>query len=236
MCAASVLQVYQQNLGRAVELVRAGLDLFSEIGDSSGVVSAKIDLCYITCLTGDISQSVALAEEVLPICRANSDRFGEAQLLDGVLGEVAFRQGDYARAAALHEQSLALRRALQDTDGMAWSLFLLAKNLRAFGDAARAQQLYEESRVLWRQLGNRRWYADALHELGELIYGRGDYPQAKALFEESLATAKNLGDCYLATRASFSLEMVTRDLKKQQQAPIHLKPSPASLQSVGYAQ
>ena len=104
-----------------------------------------------------LAQSVALAEEVLPVCRANGDRFSEAQLLDAVLGEVAFSQGDYARAAALHEQSLALRRALHDTDGIAWSLFLLARNLCALGDVARAQQLYEESRALWRQLGNRRW-------------------------------------------------------------------------------
>jgi predicted ATPase len=238
MCTASVLQVYQQNLIRAVELVRAGLDLFNEIGDSSGVVSAKIDLSYISCLNGDISPSVALAEEVLPTCRATGDRFSEAQLLDGVLGEVAFCQGDYARAAALHEQSLALRRALHDTDGIAWSLFLLAKNLCALGDAARAQQHYEESRVLWRQLSNRRWSVEVLHQLGELVYRQGDYAQAKALFEESLTTAQSLGDQYLATRALDDLEMVAREAGKHPPALVYFQQSAASalVQSVGYVQ
>jgi len=236
MCAASILQVYQQNLVRAVELAQTSLDLFNEIGDSSGAVSAKIDLCYVSCLNGDISQSVALAEEVLPVCRAHGDRFSEAQLLDGVLGEAAFRQGDYVRAAALHEQSLALRRALHDTDGMAWSLFLIAKNLHALGDTARAQQLYEESRELWRELGNRRWSVEVLHQLGRLIYRRGDYSQAKALFEESLTTAKKLGSAYLTTRALSDLEMVIHKIGKQPPAPIHLNPSSGAVSLGGYVQ
>jgi predicted ATPase len=238
MCAASVLQVYQQNLIRAMELARASLDLFSEIGDSPGVVFAKMGLSYITCLNGDTSESVALVEEVLPLCRATGDRFSEAQLLDAVLGEVAFRQGDYTRAAAWHEQSLALRRALHDADGIAWSLFLLARNLHALGDATRAQQLYEESRVLWRQLGNRRWSVEVLHKLGELVYRQGDYAQAKALFEECLTTAHSLGDQYLATRALDDLEMVAREAGKHPQALVYFQKSTASalVQSVGYVQ
>lgn len=238
MGAAGILNGLLRNPINAMELVQASLNLFNEIGDSSGVTSAKIDLSYVTCLNGKLSQAVALAEEVLPLCCAGGDHFGEAQLLDAVLGEVAFMQGDYGRAATCHEEAAALRRTLHDTDGLAFSFFLLARNVYALGDTVRAQQLYEESRVLWQQLGNRRWSADVLHELGKLLYRQGDHIQAKTLFEESLATAKSFGDPYCTTRALSDLEMVTRVAENQPQTPIYLKPTPAlaRVQFDGYAQ
>ncbi len=201
MRVASELHRLQRNPTRAMELAQGSLDLFSAIGDTSGLISAKIAFVASIRRSGDILRSVALAEEILPICRANGDRFSEAQLLDMVLGEVAFAQGDYARAIALHEQALALRRVLHDTDGEALSLFLLAGSLRALGDTARARTLYEESRVLWRQLRNWRWYTDVLDELGRLACAQGDYPQAEALFEESLSTAQWVYDQYRTMRA-----------------------------------
>ena len=220
LLVASTLHAVQRNQTKAKELVETSLKLFSDIGDSPGVVSAKINLSYVACLNGDIAQSITLAEEVLPVCQANGDRFGEAQVLDSVLGEVAFMQGDYAAAAACHEAALALRRDLRDIDGIAWSSFLLARNVYALGDVTRAQQLYEEARALWRQLGNRLWYTSALHELGQLARSQGDHARAKALFEESLTTARSCGDPYSTTRALSDLRLMERDAGNQPQASI----------------
>jgi tetratricopeptide (TPR) repeat protein len=181
---------------------------------------------------GDVRQGAALAEEMLQVCRANGDRFDEAELLDGPLSAVAFTQGNYARAAALHEQSLALRCALHDTDGEAWSLFLLARSVSALGDMERSRTLYEESRALWRQLGNWREYANVLDELGRLACRRGDNSLARALFEESLTTAQSIYDRYRMARALCALGMVACGEGDFTQAQASLKQMTASVREL----
>jgi non-specific serine/threonine protein kinase len=232
MRVASALHGLQRNRTRAMELAQASHDLFSEIGDPSGVVSDKIALSAATCWSGDVHQGAALAEEMLQVCRANGDRFDEAELLDGPLSAVAFTQGNYARAAALHEQSLALRCALHDTDGEAWSLFLLARSVSALGDMERSRTLYEESRALWRQLGNWREYANVLDELGRLACRRGDNSLARALFEESLTTAQSIYDRYRMARALCALGMVACGEGDFTQAQASLKQMMASVREL----
>ena len=230
MRVASALHGLQGNPTKSMELAQDSLDLFSEIGDPSGVVSAKIALIARIYYNGDVRQSAVLAEETLSVCRTNGDHFNEAELLDGPLSAVAFAQGNYARAVALHERALALRRALHDTDGEAWSLFLLAGNVRALGDLARARILYEESRALWRQLGNWRWYADALAEQGRVARAQGDDVQAKALFEESLSAARRIYDQYRMTRAL--CELLTCTKENYNQAQTSLKQIAASVREL----
>jgi tetratricopeptide (TPR) repeat protein len=223
MRAASVLHALEANPGRALDLARNSLELFGEIDDPAGMISARIALSLATYWNGDYRQSVALAEELLPICRAQGDRFSEAQLLDAILGEVAFIQGDYARAAGLHEQSLTLRRTFRDTDGLAWTLFLLGRNLHALGDAARARALYEESRGLWQQLGHRRWSADVLDKLGTLACGQGDYAQARVFLEESMAVARRFGDSDRTACALCDLAMLACAENNVTQAQIYIR-------------
>jgi non-specific serine/threonine protein kinase len=202
---AASLHALLGNRTRAMELTKSCLQLFEEIGDQSGVVSAKVQLSVGIFRSGNVYKGVALAEEVLVMCRTIGDRFNEAELLDGPLSGAALIQGDYARAIALHEQALALRRALHDMDGEAWSLYLLAGSVLAHGDTQRAKTLLEKSCALWRQLGSWRWYASALDELGRVVYKRGNYAQAQILFEECLATAQRIYDPYWTASATCDL-------------------------------
>ena len=232
MRAASVLHALENNSLRAMELARNSLELFGEIDDPAGVTSAKIALSLATYWNGDYRQSVALAEDLLTVCRANGDRFHEAQLLDAILGQVAFFQGDYARAAGLHEQSLVLRRTFHDIDGLAWTLFLLGRSLFALGDTVRAQTLYEESRALWQQLGNRRWSADVLDELGRLARVQGNYVQANALFEDSLAVARSFGDSDRTACALCDLAMLACEENNAAQAQGYLRQAAVLIQDL----
>lgn len=223
MRVASSLHGLQGDPTKALELALSGLNLFEEIGDQSGAVSSKAHLSILILLSGNVHKSVSLAEEALVMCQTNGDHFTEAELLDGPLSTAALMQDDYARAIALHEQALALRRALHDTDGEAWSLFMLAGSVYAFGDTLRSQTLYVECCALWREVGNWRWYADALDELGRVICKRGDYSQAKALFEESLITAQNMYDPYRMARAMCDLAKVACTVEDYTQAQALLK-------------
>jgi tetratricopeptide (TPR) repeat protein len=103
-------------------------------------------------------------------------------------------QGDYARARALQEESLSVRRELGDRRGIAYSLINLGIVAREQGDAARARALQEESLTLFRELDDRRNIAYTLTNLGNLACDQGDFARATLLHQESLALHRELGD------------------------------------------
>ena len=66
-----------------------------------------------------------------------ADRVRIAILLNN-LGYLAFQQGEYSAARALHEESLTIRRELDDSGGIAYSLSGLADVALQQGDYAAA--------------------------------------------------------------------------------------------------
>ena len=72
---------------------------------------------------------------------------------------MAFFQGDYDRAAALWEESLALFRDLGDTIGIAYSYGNLGLVADAQDDYERAIASYEQALALFRQLDDRTYIA-----------------------------------------------------------------------------
>jgi len=109
-------------------------------------------------------------------------------------GSLARRQGEYARAAALHEEALALWRALGDTRGVSVALGNLGRVALRQGDEARALALLEETLRLKHRVGDTRGSAGTLTSLGRIAARRGEYARATGLLEESLALKGALGD------------------------------------------
>jgi predicted ATPase/DNA-binding XRE family transcriptional regulator len=108
-------------------------------------------------------------------------------------GELAFGQGDHARAAQLFEEALALYRGLGDVGGIADVLVELGQVARAQGEHDRAAALSEEGLRLGRELGDSRVVAIALVTLGRVDSHRGDAEGAIARHEESLAHFRKIG-------------------------------------------
>jgi tetratricopeptide (TPR) repeat protein len=118
-----------------------------------------------------------------------------AQTLNGA-GVLAYTQGDFTAAHAFLQESLALRRELGDTWGIAASLNNLGLVAEEQGDYAAARALFEESLALERELGNTWGIAASLTNLGNVAYTQGDYTAARTLQEESLALKRELGDTW----------------------------------------
>ena len=127
-------------------------------------------------------------------------------------GNLATEQGDYARATGLHEESLALRRDLNDTLGIANSFNNLGNLAWLQGDAARAAVWYEESLVLRRHLRDTWGIATCLDGLGGVAYYQGDVARAQVLYEESLALRRELGDTAGLAHALGNLGEVVHEL------------------------
>jgi predicted ATPase/transcriptional regulator with XRE-family HTH domain len=116
-----------------------------------------------------------------------------ARALNGA-GNLASRQGDYERATALHEETLALHRALGERQGIAGSLSSLGVVASRQGRYERAAALLTESMAIWRSLGDRRGMANALSDLGWVAQARGEYGNAAELLGQALALYGELAD------------------------------------------
>jgi non-specific serine/threonine protein kinase len=110
------------------------------------------------------------------------------------LGCVARRQGDYAAARVLHEQSLSLSRELSDRAAIAQSLANLGHVARAIGDMPTAHQRYTESLLIRRQIGDRHGIAMTSGNLGVLAARAADPDLARTLLNESLGVARTVDD------------------------------------------
>jgi predicted ATPase/DNA-binding SARP family transcriptional activator/Tfp pilus assembly protein PilF len=117
----------------------------------------------------------------------------KAKALNGA-GALAILQGATHAGRIFYEQSLAIRRALGDTRGVAVSLNNLGLLAHEQGDYAAARALHEESLALRRELGDQGGLASSLNNLGIVAYQQGDYAAARALYQESLALRRELGD------------------------------------------
>jgi DNA-binding CsgD family transcriptional regulator len=110
------------------------------------------------------------------------------------LAHVAAYQGDYARASALNEESLALYRKRGDTRGITITLLYLAEiSFSSHGDPATVRSLIEESLTLAKQVGDTSSVAYGLTFLGWVELSQGNALLARSLVEESIALCREMG-------------------------------------------
>ncbi len=110
--------------------------------------------------------------------------------------QLAWRQGDDARATALAEKGLAVSGELGDRDEIAWHHLALGTTLLQ-SDAIRAKASLEKSLVLSGELGDSWRVSVALAYLGVVARHHGDYEQAAAYYEKSHALSREVGDKWL---------------------------------------
>jgi predicted ATPase/transcriptional regulator with XRE-family HTH domain len=102
--------------------------------------------------------------------------------------------GEYTRAQELAEQSLALFRADEIPEGIAWALDRLGDLAMMHDNTARASVLAEESLALHQELCDRWWIANDLAKLGQIAHRQGDNARAAVLFDDSLTLFRELED------------------------------------------
>ena len=145
---------------------------------------------------GHFSEGREWLEQLLALNKSNSETESvmmRARALNGA-GVLAFNQGDFKRAAALYEDSLALYRKLGHKESIAYVLNNLAGVANHQSAYGRAAALLEESVALLHSLGDKRNIALSLISLGIVVMDQGDYDRALVLFKEGRALSQDLGD------------------------------------------
>ncbi len=130
---------------------------------------------------------------------------GRARALSAA-GWCTERAGEYERAAALFEESIAIWRDLGDKRGTAIALALFGRLEQSRGNYDRAWTLLEESRGLFREIGGESGQDAPLAVfLAQVAKNRGDYERAISLFEECLTLARERGDAHATSSVLRSL-------------------------------
>jgi predicted ATPase/DNA-binding SARP family transcriptional activator len=109
-------------------------------------------------------------------------------------GGFAELQRDMEVSRRLHEESLAIGRALGDRAVIASALLHLGGLAMNVWDVAAARPLVEEGLAIRRELGDPREIASALSTMADLCSRKWDLPAERALLEESLAIWRSLDD------------------------------------------
>ena len=108
------------------------------------------------------------------------------------LGLVTREQGDFGRASALFEESLAFHRAVDDRACVALALIGLADVARDQGDTERVRAYGEQALAILRELGMQWAIGFTLNTLALGAYYAGDLARALRLIRESEALFRDL--------------------------------------------
>lgn len=176
----------------AVRRLEAGLQLYRQIDDRTGVAAVLNVLGSIARERGRYARSEALYQESLQLVSADDDCPRMAQV-HGYLGFTAWLQGHWEQAVTETEQSLAAFRDLGDEEGIVWALLSLGTVAQYQGANGRAAELLEQAHRMSGHLGYREGVAWSLHALG-LLARRQQEARAEQLLLDALATHRELGD------------------------------------------
>ena len=108
-----------------------------------------------------------------------------------VTGILAAGQGDYDRAVALYEESLALYQDLGHERGTSGPLRELGDVAYHRGDYERAVLLSEQALAISREFGSAFGSGLAVCTLADALRARGEIERARTLLEESLASLRH---------------------------------------------
>ncbi len=102
--------------------------------------------------------------------------------------------GDFPRAIAFLEESVALWRQTSDQSGLAMALSNLGASMLRQGDAVSAQTLVEEALQLAKQHDDKLGILFSLEVLGHVASRKGNTGKAIELYSKALALAEQEGD------------------------------------------
>jgi predicted ATPase/transcriptional regulator with XRE-family HTH domain len=109
-------------------------------------------------------------------------------------GNIAVDLADYLSARNFYEESLAIRRELEDEVNACRALDGLGLVRWRQGEYAAARVAHESTLRVWQELGWKREVALALQNLGRVALAEGEYVGARRSFDGSLAIRRELGD------------------------------------------
>ena len=116
--------------------------------------------------------------------------------------------GNLREAKPLLQGSIPPYQAVDDKEGVAFSLNSLGDLARQSGKLQVAETTYQQARATAEEIEDKIAIAYVFCSLGDVLVDRGDLSGARAAYEKSLALRTQVGQTQLAGEAQVSLALV----------------------------
>ena len=147
-------------------------------------------LAYFWSVREHLREGLAAIEAALRRGRAGPPALRAKALAGG--SRLSESLGDYVRALAFAEESLAAYRLVGDRRGTARALVSLGVAAGNLGDGERTLEVYEESAAIYRLLDDQRGLAMVLNNTAYELIRNGEYQRGRALCVEALPILERL--------------------------------------------
>lgn len=141
----------------------------------------------------DPKGAIALDEDAQQIFEQAGDNYGVARARYR-MGDLLFRQGQFAQSNAVLELALRDFRALGNDGYAAATLNDIAGGLMEMGEISQAKTMYERALVARRLVRDKRGIADTMTNLGTILQRQGDLAGATKYNEEALVLYREIGE------------------------------------------
>ena len=121
------------------------------------------------------------------------EQMSQANILNDI-GLMHEMLGEWDMAKKAYEESLIVRRNIQNEAGIAVALHNLGRVAQHMKDTENAKRLYNESLNIRRKFGEQYGISLILGQLGVLAQELGDFQEARRLYDESLEISNSIND------------------------------------------
>jgi tetratricopeptide (TPR) repeat protein len=185
------------NYDQAIAVYRSTLDFATARADQALELAALVQLAKVLAVAAmryDPKQSQAICDRALELARALDDHHAQARVLWTMMLLNLYGAGGAHEGVRYGEQSLALARALNWREQMAFTLNDLFYTYLNLGEMVRARECADEARALWRELDNKPMLTDSLNAaaMGHIMHG--EFEDALGLLQESRAVCEKIGN------------------------------------------
>ena len=205
---AGALRSFWRMRGRLGEGA-AALERALQTGGGTPATRAKALVALASLLNLQANHAVAagLAEEARALFASLGDKRGVAEALrriaahhaEHAMTTVPFNAEEFARAEALWQEELTLRRELDDQNGAAWAMQNLGYPIMMQGDIARAVELFEQALGIHVAYGDRYGIAFTHAKMGRAFLQQGGDIRSATHYAEALNEFRALRDLWGAT-------------------------------------
>jgi len=174
------------------------------------------ELCQ-SCLRQDPEKALEYGTMAERILARYPDAKTELKVLD-LLGQAHLYLGDYPRAQAYGERSLALSRRMNTRQGTGIALNSLAIIHIQRGNYRQARDFATQAIGIFREGNDKRALASALNNVGISYDMQGDYERALDCYLRSLKLKEEIGDKEMIARSLNNVGVIQKTLGNTQEA------------------
>jgi predicted ATPase/DNA-binding CsgD family transcriptional regulator len=186
--------LYRANLDyrKAEALLNDSLALFREKNplERSGMAFSLLELASCATARGEYARAEDDARESQALYAEAGDRFGVSECLS-VLGA---NESDPLRARQYFLDALAIKREIEDINGLAYTLQMLGEITVYETDFEKANAWLEESLEDYCRVGNKKAVANDLHSLSWMAWIKGDYARAVQEIDEAIQVSQEIDE------------------------------------------